>query len=66
MAVSVTRSQLNSILMEDSGVAPKKHQMMEFLVEEWYRNPPIEFQTLVESIPRCIEAFLAHGGPTRY
>ena len=57
--------------MGDSGAAPEtpstKHQMMEFLVEEWSHIPPIEFQTLVESLPRCIEAVLAAcGGPTQY
>ena len=44
-----------------------KHQIMEFLVEEWCHIPPIEFQTLVESMPRQIEAVLeAHGGPMPY
>ena len=34
-------------------------------MEEWCRIPPIEFQTLVESMPWCIEAVLvARGGPT--
>jgi hypothetical protein len=38
--------------------------MTEFLVEEWCHIPPIEFQTLVESMPRHIEAVLAaRGGP---
>jgi hypothetical protein len=27
-------------------------------VEEWSHIPPIEFQTLVESLPRCTEAVL--------
>ena len=40
--------------------------MMEFLVEEWCRIPPIKFQTLVESLPRYIEAVLTRGGPTPY
>lgn len=31
---------------------------MEFLVEEWCRIPPIEFQTL-ESMPMCMEGVLA-------
>ena len=31
---------------------------MECLVEEWCRIPPTDFQTLVESIPRCIQAVL--------
>jgi transposase len=44
-----------------------KHQIMEFLVEEWCRIPPIEFQRLVESKPRPIKAVLeARGGPTSY
>ena len=46
--------------------APTKHQIMEFLMEEW-RIPPIELQTLVESKPRPIKAVLkARGGPTSY
>ena len=44
-----------------------KHQIMEFLVEEWFGIPPIEFQTLVESMPMHIEAVLAaRGGPMAY
>ena len=43
-----------------------EHQMVEFLVEEWCRVPPIEFQTHVESIPRCIEAVLFPVGPMCY
>ena len=44
-----------------------KHQIMEFIVEEWCCIPPIEFQTLVESVPMCIEAVLAaRGGPMPY
>ncbi|CDQ87545.1 unnamed protein product, partial [Oncorhynchus mykiss] len=35
-----------------------KHQMMEFNVEEWCCIPPIEFQTLVESMPRRIAALV--------
>jgi hypothetical protein len=36
------------------------------ILEEWCRIPPIEFQTLVESMPRCIEAVVAaHGGPIK-
>jgi hypothetical protein len=32
----------------------------------WCRILPIEFQTLVESMPRCIEAVLAaRGGPIK-
>ena len=62
LAVSVNRSQPNWILMGDSGVAmgqrfpppSTKHQMMEILVEEWCRIPPIEFQTLVESMPKVL------------
>ena len=38
-----------------------KHQIMEFLVEQWCCIPPIDFQTLVESMPRCIEAILVRG-----
>jgi hypothetical protein len=41
-----------------------KHQITEHLVEEWCRFAPIEFQTLVESMPRYIEAILARGFPT--
>ena len=44
----------------------KKHQIMEFLVEEWCHIHPIEFQTLVESMPRCTEAVLTDGGPMFY
>ena len=74
MAISVTRSQPNWTLMGDSGAAPEtafsttinKKRIMEFLMEEWCCFPPIEFQTLVESIPRFIEAVLARGGPTPY
>ena len=36
------------------------------LMEEWCRIPPIEFQILVESMPRCIEAVLTCGDPTPY
>ena len=43
-----------------------KHDMMEFLVEEWCRIRRIELQTLVQSIPKCIEAVLVRGGPTPY
>jgi hypothetical protein len=32
--------------------------MMEFLVEQWCHIPPIEFQTLVEYMPRRIAAVL--------
>ena len=61
--------------MGDPGAEPEtvfllspltKHQIMEFIVEEWCRIPPIEFQPLVESMPRSIEAVLARGGPTPY
>jgi hypothetical protein len=44
--------------------------MMEFLVEEGCRIPPIEFQTLIESMPMPIEAEYSkqlskqrHGNP---
>jgi hypothetical protein len=40
-----------------------KDQIMKFLMEEWCRNPLIEFQTLVESMWSLIEAVLTHGGP---
>ena len=68
MAISVTRSQPNGTIMGDSGaqlVPPPstKHQMMTFLVEEWCRIPPVGFQTLVESMPRCFEAVLPRSGP---
>ena len=76
VCVSVTRSQPNWTLgeMGDSGAVPEtvfpppstKHQIMEFIMEEWCRLPPIEFQTLVESTRRCIEAVLARGDPTPY
>ena len=36
-----------------------KHQIMEFLMEEWCPIPPIEFHPLVKSMPRHIEAVLA-------
>ena len=39
-----------------------KHQIMKFPMEEWCRIPRIEFQTLVESMPRCIEAVLVCDG----
>ena len=41
-------------------------QIMEFLIEEWCRIPPVEFQTLVESMPRQIEAVLERSRPTPY
>jgi hypothetical protein len=74
MAVSVIRSQTNERLMGNSGAAPEtsfpqpstKHNMMEFLVEERCRIPPTEFQTLVESMLRCIEDGLARGAPMSY
>ena len=41
--------------------------MMEFIVEEWCCIPPIEFQTLVESMTWCIEAVLtARSAKTLY
>ena len=46
VCVSVTSSQSNCTLMGDSGAAPEtaapstKHQIMEFLVEEWCCSPP--------------------------
>ena len=43
-----------------------KYQKITFLMEEWCCISPIEFQTIVEYIPRCIEAVLARGGPTPY
>ena len=68
VCVSVTRSEhlLEHLLenlewrLRQSFPPPStKHQIIEFL-------PPREFQTLVESMPRCIEAVLARGGPTTY
>ena len=63
---SQSPDQPNLTLMGDSGPVPEsfpppltKPQMMEFLVEEWCRVPPIEFQTLVESMPRRTEAVVA-------
>ena len=42
-------------------------ELNNFLVEEWCRIPPAEFQTLGESMPRRIQAVLAKcGGPTPY
>ena len=45
--------------MGDSGAATEtpstKHQIIECFDEEWCHIPPIEFQTLVESVTRCIE-----------
>ena len=44
-----------------------KHPIMQFLMEECCLLPPLEFQTLVESMPWHIEAVLAaRGGPTPY
>jgi hypothetical protein len=40
-----------------------KHKTMEFLVEEWCRNPPIEFQTLVGSMLKHIEAVVVAQHP---
>ena len=47
-------------MMSDTVFPPPstKQQIMEFLMEEWCRLPPTEFQTLVESMSRCIEAVL--------
>jgi hypothetical protein len=46
---------------------PTKHQIMEFLMEESYHPIPIDYETLVESMPRPIEAVLvARGAPTPY
>ncbi len=39
-----------------------KHQMREYILEEWCSIPPVEFQRLVESMPRCIEAVLVARG----
>jgi transposase len=43
-----------------------KQQMMDALVEERCRTSPVEFQTLLESMPRRIEPVLARGDPTPY
>jgi hypothetical protein len=44
-----------------------KHQIITFLRGKWCCVPPIEFQKLVESMPRRLEAVLAVcGGPTPY
>ena len=37
-------------------------ESIDFLVEEWCRIPPAEFQTLVDSMPRCIQTVLAARG----
>ena len=42
-----------------------KQQIMEFLVDKWCRIPPTEFQTQVESMPRCIEAVPVARGPIK-
>ena len=65
--MAFTRSQPNCTLMEiverrlrQCFPPPStKHQIIEYLVEEWCRIPPIEFQTLVEAMPRGNEAVLA-------
>jgi hypothetical protein len=62
MVVSVTRSQPNSTLTGGSGEAPSaKNKYMEFLVEECH-IPPIEFQTLVECMPRHIVRAIKREG----
>ena len=75
MAASVTRSQPNwntlweiqeRCLRRRFPPPSTKHKIIEILVEEWCRIPPIEFQTLVESMPRCMEAVMARDGPTPY
>ena len=71
MCVSVTRSQPNLTLMGDSGAVPEtafstiinKHQIIEFLRKEWCPFPPMEFQTLVEYMPKHIEAVLVAQRP---
>ena len=67
MAVSVNSiEQILERRLRQRFPPPTKHQITTFLVEEWRHIPPIEFQTLIESIPRCIEAVLARGGPMPY
>jgi hypothetical protein len=74
MAVAAARTQPNWTPVGDSGVVPRQcfpppstqHQMTDFLEEDWCGIPPIEFQTLVESMPRCVEGRLAAcGGPIK-
>ncbi len=44
-----------------------KHQMREYLLEEWCPIPPVGIQRLVESMPRRTEAVLGTRiGPTPY
>ncbi len=44
-----------------------KHQIREYLLEEWYSFPPVEFQRLIELMPRRTEVVLAaHGSQTPY
>ena len=71
-AVSVIKTQPNWTLMGDSGAAPEtafsstiinKTLNYGIVVEEWCHIFPIEFQTIVESMPRYIDAVMAHGGP---
>ena len=42
-------------------------ELIDLLVEGWCRIPPAEFQTLVDSMPRCMQGVLAaRGGPMSY
>jgi hypothetical protein len=50
---------LDRRLRQSFSPPPTKHKIIEFVMEEWCHIPPIEFQTLVESMPRGIEAVLA-------
>jgi hypothetical protein len=57
--------------MGDSGAVPetafstpnKTPNYGFFFVQEYWRDVTPELQTLVESMPRCIESVLARGGP---
>lgn len=51
------------IQMLDSLPPSLKHQIIDYLVEEWCYNLLVEFQRLVQSMSRSTEAHLvAHGG----
>ena len=72
--VSVTRSQPNWTLMGNAGAVPETAFSTTINKTPNYRNycdrivlHPPNFQTLVESMPRRIEAVLGpRGGPTPY
>ena len=57
---------LEQYLRKNFPQSSTKLQLIEFLVEEWCRIPPIEFPTPVESMPRCIKAGMACRDPTPY